>query len=155
MRSLPIRVIQVMALLALASGSGFSALYAADEEAEKAIRKVLDKQVDDWNRGDLDAFLVGYWRSPDLVFQSGADRLAGWEATRDRYRKRYQADGREMGKLEFSGLEVFPLGSDSAFVRGRWQLTLSNGTRPTGLFTLILRKFPEGWKIIHDHTSGG
>src|SRR5207248_3060450 len=113
-------------------------------------RALLDRQVEDWNRRDVDAFLAGYWRSPQLVFQSGADRSDGWEATRDRYRKRYQGEGREMGRLVFSGVEVQPLCESAAFARGRWQLTLSDGKRPGGLFTLILRKFPEGWRIVHD-----
>jgi beta-aspartyl-peptidase (threonine type) len=126
----------------------------AEGEGEAAvIRRLLDKQVEDWNRKDLDAFLDGYWRAPGVVFQSGANRSDGFDAMRDRYRARYQAEGREMGKLAFSGLEVIPLGPDTAFARGRWQLTMSDGTRPGGLFTLILRKLPEGWRIVHDHTS--
>jgi ketosteroid isomerase-like protein len=71
----------------------------------------------------------------------------------ERYRKRYLAEGREMGTLQFSDLDVESLGGDSAFVRGAWQLTTADGKNPHGLFTLIFRRFPEGWKIIHDHTS--
>ena len=125
----------------------------ADADAEKAIRALLDGQVADWNRGDLDGFLTGYWRSPKVVFQSGGDRSEGWEAMRKRYRDRYQGEGREMGKLVFSGVEIERLAPDAAFARGRWELTMSDGKRPGGLFTLILRKLPEGWKIVHDHTS--
>jgi ketosteroid isomerase-like protein len=124
------------------------------EDASIAIRRLLDGQVTDWNRKDLDAFLDGYWRSPQVVFQSGADRSDGWEAMRDRYRKRYQGEGKEMGRLEFTGVEIRPLGPADAFARGRWQLTMSDDSRHGGLFTLILRKLPEGWKIVHDHTSG-
>jgi ketosteroid isomerase-like protein len=124
------------------------------EDASIVIRRLLDGQVTDWNRKDLDAFLDGYWRSPQVVFQSGADRSDGWEAMRDRYRKRYQGEGKEMGRLEFTGVEIRPLGPADAFARGRWQLTMSDDSRHGGLFTLILRKLPEGWKIVHDHTSG-
>ena len=56
----------------------------------------------DWNKGDLDAFLEGYWHSPDVVFQSGGDRHDGFDAMRDRYRKRYKAEGKAMGKVAFS-----------------------------------------------------
>lgn len=119
----------------------------------EAIRAVLKRQEADWNRGDLDSFLDGYWRSPKLVFQSGGVRHDGWEATRDRYRKRYQSEGRAMGQVAFSNVDIEPLSPDAAFVRGAWRLTLPDGSRPGGLFTLIFRKFPEGWKIIHDHTS--
>jgi beta-aspartyl-peptidase (threonine type) len=58
-----------------------------------------------------------------------------------------------MGKLEFSGLRIEMLGADAAFVRGAWHLTMLDGKTPHGLFTLVFRKFPEGWKIVHDHTS--
>jgi beta-aspartyl-peptidase (threonine type) len=58
-----------------------------------------------------------------------------------------------MGKLEFSGLRIEMLAADAAFVRGAWQLTLSDGKTPHGLFTLVFRKFGDGWKIVHDHTS--
>src|SRR5437773_12578285 len=97
---------------------------AAQAEARKAIRKVLDDQVTAWNKGDLDGFMAGYWQSPDLSFFAGGTKLRGWQATLDRYRKKYQGEGREMGKLTFSELDVELLGPDSALVRGRWQLAL-------------------------------
>jgi beta-aspartyl-peptidase (threonine type) len=124
-----------------------------EEDAIAAVRSVLDRQVADWNKGDLDGFLAGYWNSPKVVFQSGGQRFNGWEAMRDRYRRRYQAEGRAMGRLVFSGLDIEPLGPDAALARGRWQLTMPDGSTPGGLFTVIFRKLPEGWKIVHDHTS--
>jgi uncharacterized protein (TIGR02246 family) len=123
-----------------------------EDDARKAIRAVLDAQVVAWNKGDLEGFMAGYWKSPKLTFYSGKTKMRGWQATLDRYRKRYQGEGREMGKLAFSELEIEVLGDDYAFVRGRWQLTLK-GENPGGLFTLVLKKLPEGWRIIHDHTS--
>src|SRR5437870_13847052 len=66
-------------------------------DSVRAVRAVLDHQVADWNRGDLDRFLGGYWNSPKVVFQSGGERLDGWDAMRARYRRRYQAEGRAMG----------------------------------------------------------
>ncbi len=132
----------------------FMARAASDpEQALTAVRDVLDRQVIDWNKKDLDGFLTGYWNSPKVVFQSGGQRLVGYEAMRQRYRRRYQAEGREMGRLEFSELELESLGPESVLGRGRWQLTMPDGTKPGGLFTVIFRKLPEGWKIVHDHTS--
>jgi ketosteroid isomerase-like protein len=119
----------------------------------RAARAVLERQVADWNKGDLDGFLSGYWNSPKVVFQSGAQRFDGWQAMRERYRRRYQAEGRAMGRLEFSALDVEPLGPAAVLARGRWRLTMPDGTNPGGLFTVIFRKLPEGWKIVHDHTS--
>jgi len=127
---------------------------ANPQAQQAAIRKVLDVQVDAWNRRDLEGFMAGYWNSPNLTFFSGAKATQGWQATLDRYRKNYQSGGAEMGKLEFSDLQVEMLGPQSAFVRGQFHLTLSNGKQPHGLFTLVFREFPEGWRIVHDHSSG-
>jgi beta-aspartyl-peptidase (threonine type) len=124
------------------------------ENQEAAIRAILQAQVDAWNRHDLEAFMAGYWNSPNLTFFSGAKETHGWQATLERYRKNYQTAGAEIGKLEFSDLQVEMLGRQSAFVRGQFHLTLSNGKQPHGLFTLIFREFPEGWRIVHDHSSG-
>jgi len=121
---------------------------------EAAIRQVLQTQIEAWNRHDLEGFMAGYWNSPELTFFSGATETHGWQETLVRYRTKYQAPGAEMGKLEFNDLQVELLGPTSAFVRGKFQLTLSNGKQPHGLFTLVFRQFPEGWKIIHDHSSG-
>ncbi len=121
--------------------------------AKKAVRQLLDTQVSAWNKGDLKGFMAGYWNSPELVFFSGKDVTKGWQATYERYQKRYQAEGREMGKLTFRDIEIEVLGADSAFVRARWELELSK-EKVGGLFTLLVKKLPEGWRIVHDHTSG-
>ena len=125
-----------------------------DSEADvRAVRAVIDQQALDWNKGDLDGFLTGYWNSPKVVFMSGGNRFDGFEAMRDRYRHRYKAEGKAMGQLAFSELDVESLGPQAVLARGRFRLTMPDGTKPTGLFTLIVRKFPDGWKIVHDHTS--
>jgi uncharacterized protein (TIGR02246 family) len=118
-----------------------------------AVRAVLDAQVEAWNRGNLERFMEGYWRSPDLVFQSGATVTRGWQATLERYRRRYQSEGKEMGRLRFEELDLQPLGPDAVFIRGRWHLTMKDGSEPNGLFTLLARRIDGEWKIVHDHTS--
>ena len=125
------------------------------QDAESAsVLKVLEDQVAAWNHSDLEGFMSGYWRSAELTFFSGARESRGWQAALDRYRKTYQGPGREMGKLDFSNLRVERLGSEAFFVRGEFHLTMSDGKTPHGLFTLIFRKFPDGWKIVHDHSAG-
>jgi ketosteroid isomerase-like protein len=121
--------------------------------SKAAVEYVLRSQQDAWNRHDLDSFMAGYWNSSELTFFSGAKEHDGWQSTMDRYRMTYASPGHEMGKLEFSGLRIEMLEENAAFVRGAWQLTMPDGKRPHGLFTLVFRKFPEGWKIVHDHTS--
>jgi ketosteroid isomerase-like protein len=123
------------------------------DAAHTAIRKVLEEQQAAWNRRDLEAFMAGYWNSPELTFFSGAHESKGWQAALDRYKKNYQGAGHEMGKLEFANLRIEMLGSEAAFVRGEFHLTMSDGKTPHGLFTLVFRKMPEGWKIIHDHSA--
>jgi beta-aspartyl-peptidase (threonine type) len=132
-------------------GSGQS---SATGSPEAAIRKVLRSQVEAWNRHDLEGFMAGYLNSPELTFFSGSTETHGWQATLERYRKNYQAPGAEMGKLEMKDVQVEMLGPKAGFVRGKFLLTLSNGKQPHGLFTVIFREFPEGWRIIHDHSSG-
>ena len=141
-----------IALFPLAIAGFGQSRSAQDREAR--IQAILRSQVEAWNRHDLEAFMAGYWNSPALTFFSGARETQGWQATLERYRKNYQSENAEMGKLEFSDLQIEMLGAQSAFVRGKFHLTLSNGKQPHGLFTLIFREFPEGWRIVHDHSSG-
>jgi ketosteroid isomerase-like protein len=137
-------------LIAQSQSPSASASHSRETEA---VENVLRVQQDAWNRHDLAGFMAGYWNSPELTFFSSAKENHSWQATMDRYRATYQSVGHEMGRLEFSGLRIEMLGTDAAFVRGTWHLTTSDEKNPHGLFTLIFRKFPEGWKIVHDHTS--
>jgi ketosteroid isomerase-like protein len=129
-----------------------AALGPSPDEDRAAIRKVLDDQVAAWNKADLQAFMAGYWQSDRLSFYSGKTRTGGYQATLDRYRTRYQAEGKEMGQLRFDLFDVELLGPGVAVVRGRYLLKMKK-EQPQGLFTLLLRRLPEGWRIVHDHTS--
>ena len=143
----------LIAFVLCASFAGAQQISPADSE-RLAIRHLLQAQVDAWNAHDLEGFMKGYWRSTDLTFFSGANASQGWQTTLDHYRTRYQGVGKEMGKLDFYDLQVELLGSDAAFVRGHWHLVMkSAGKEQGGLFTLVLKKLPDGWRIVHDHTS--
>jgi ketosteroid isomerase-like protein len=139
----------LISLIAAMSVSGFG-----QDSSDAPIRKVIEDQQTAWNQQNLEAFMAGYWNSSDLTFFSGAHESKSWQAALDRYKKNYQGAGHEMGKLEFTNLRIEILGPETAFVRGEFHLTMSDGKTPHGLFTLIFRKFPDGWKIIHDHSSG-
>jgi uncharacterized protein (TIGR02246 family) len=117
----------------------------------KAINDVLSAQQAAWNRGDVDAFLVGYWPSPELTFSGSSGVSRGWDGVLARYKKSYPNHA-AMGQLEFSDLEFRFLGPDAALVLGQWHLKRESGDIG-GVFTLVWQKFPDGWKIIHDHTS--
>lgn len=118
---------------------------------EAAIRKVLQDQQEAWNRGDVDAFLTGYWHSPELTFSGSSGVSRGWDCVLARYKKSYP-DRAAMGQLDFSGLEFRLLDPDAALVLGRWHLKRESGD-VGGVFSLVWQRFPDGWKIIHDHTS--
>jgi ketosteroid isomerase-like protein len=127
-----------------------SAVSAQESKAQLAIRKVMDDQAAAWNRGDIEGFMQGYWKSEKLTFVSSRV-TRGWQQTLDNYKRSY--DTREkMGTLTFSDLEITVLSKDAAVVLGSWSLKRANDA-PGGKFTLIFRKFKEGWRVIHDHTS--
>jgi ketosteroid isomerase-like protein len=130
--------------------AGFIAA-AANEDPATEIRAIMSAQVAAWNRGDIDGFMEGYARSPGTEFVSGDKLTRGWQTVRDRYKKKY--DNREkMGTLTFSEIEITPFSRDSALVLGRWKL-VRKGDKPHGIFTLLFRRTPAGWRITHDHTS--
>jgi ketosteroid isomerase-like protein len=120
---------------------------------EAQIRNLLDAQSAAWNRGDIDAFMQGYWNSEQLRFASGDSVTYGWAAANRRYHDHYP-DRSAMGQLVFSDLEVEMTGADAALVFGRWALQREHD-RPHGLFSLLLRRTADGWKITRDHTSAG
>lgn len=122
---------------------------AAEQKSE--VENVIRAQEAAWNRGDIDAFMTGYWRSDQTVFVSGDEVTRGWQKVLDRYKAKY-SDRAKMGTLTFSVLEIKPISDDLTLVLGSWKLKRESD-EPHGRFTLIFRRFPDGWKIIHDHTS--
>jgi len=77
----------------------------------------------------------------------------GFDAMARRYKEAYPTR-EKMGRLSFSSLTFEQLDGDRAVVTGSWELEIAGSDkRPGGVFTLIWRKFDDGWKIVHDHTS--
>ncbi len=142
-----------LALLLLLVGcrTGGPAIQRDEGRSPQAvIVAMLQAQADHWNVGDVDAFMRSYWQSPRLCFVSSSGVTRGWQATRERYRRRYPT--REaMGRLSFSDLEVRMLAPHAALVVGRWDLAREHPIG--GRFTLIVRKIDNRWVIVHDHTS--
>lgn len=124
---------------------------AEPDDADRAIRRVLESQRDAWNRGDIEAFLGPYWKSDALTFASGGEVRRGFAATRERYLKAYP-DRMAMGTLAFTDLETSLLAPDAALVLGNWRLDRDAGP-VGGNFTLVLRRIEGAWAIVHDHTS--
>ena len=124
----------------------------ASKDADRtAILAVLTTQQSDWNKGDIRGFMAGYWNSTELTFAGTRGFTRGWQPVLTRYEKSY-ADKAAMGTLDFSELEIRQLGQDAALVLGKWHLQRQAGD-VGGIFTLVFQRFPEGWRIIHDHTT--
>ena len=138
----------VMIVLLITSCSSPRGTNASDETA---IRVVLEQQARDWNDGSIERFMRGYAKRDDIRFASGGSVERGWQPVFDRYVKKY-GDRAAMGRLTFSDIEITMLSPDSALVLGHWRLQREKD-EPSGLFTLVFRKLPEGWLIVHDHTS--
>ena len=123
-------------------------LFAQDKEA---VLKVLRNQEQAWNRGDIDGFMQGYWKSDSLVFVGKTAPVYGWQPTLDRYRKAYPGKA-AMGQLTFDIMQVKILDDNDAFVLGGWSLKREKD-EPGGYFTLWFKKINGEWKIVCDHTS--
>ena len=123
----------------------------ASDANRAAILAVLTAQQSDWNKGNIRGFMQGYWNSAELTFAGTGGFTRGWQPVMTRYKKSY-ADKTAMGALDFSELEIRQLGPDAALALGKWHLQRQAGDAG-GIFTLVFQKFPEGWRIIHDHTT--
>ena len=153
-RQLP-RILLITLSLTIASMPVVAQSESASHVTDRAtIKQLLTNQQDNWNKGDVDAFMSAYWNSPELTFSGTGGIRRGFEAVRDRYKKSYP-DRSAMGHLDFSELEFHFTGNDGALVLGHWHLTRekSGGGDIGGVFSLVWQRFPEGWRIIHDHTS--
>ena len=123
----------------------------AQSNDEAAVRKILATQNAAWNRGDVDAFMVGYWHSDSLMFIGQNGITYGWQNTLNNYKKNYP-DTATMGKLNFTLITVKPLSKEYYHVVGKWHLTRTVGNA-SGHFTLLFKKINGEWVIIEDHSS--
>jgi ketosteroid isomerase-like protein len=146
--------ISILALIVAAFWFAFSSPSSAakpETPDEAAVRALLVDQTAAWNRGDIDGFMAGYWKSEETEFVSAEGISRGWQALLERYKRSYP-DRKAMGTLSFSNLEVRVECSTSAYAIGEYHLQREKDN-PSGIFTLNLRKFPEGWRVVVDHTT--
>ena len=148
MKCLPKRIISILFLFSLILIS-FSSL--AQNKDEQAIRKILQSQTEEWNKGNIVSFMSGYWQSDSLLFVGSAGANYGFANTLKNYQKGYP-DSAAMGKLNFDVLQVKPLSNVFYFVLGKWYLTRSIGNL-NGFYTLLFKKINGQWKIVVDHSS--
>jgi uncharacterized protein (TIGR02246 family) len=118
---------------------------------ETEVRSVLAKQNAAWNRGDVDAFMVGYWENDSLMFIGKSGVTYGYKNTLANYKRNYP-DTTTMGKLTFTLIQVKQLSPEYFHVTGKYYLTRTIGDA-SGHFTLMFRKINGKWVIISDHSS--
>lgn len=129
----------------------FSFFGHSQSKQENAIRELMAKQTEAWNRGDLEKFMVGYWENDSLMFVGKSGVTYGWKNTLENYKKGYP-DVAAMGMLEFTLIKIKRLSSKYYHVTGKWFLKRSIGD-VGGHFTLLFQKIRGNWVIIADHSS--
>lgn len=117
-----------------------------------AVDSLLTESARSWNAGDLDGFLRWYERSPETSYIGASGLLRGWDAIRVRYVPLFEP-GASRDSLRFEGLETRLLAPDLGLATARYVLFQGDVTTATGVFTLVLKRSPEGWRIVHDHSS--
>lgn len=123
----------------------------ADRSADgAAIQAVLDEQLEAWNSGSIDSFMLGYEQSDSMLFMTRRGPQFGWETLRQSYHKSFP-NREKMGHLSFKPEEFLLIDPDSYLVIGRWLVAQSEGEL-SGYFTLLFRLENDEWKIIADHT---
>lgn len=117
----------------------------------QAILNLLEQQRGDWNKGEVEAYMQGYWKSDSLLFVGKNGPTYGWQKTLENYKKGYP-DKATMGYLTFGIKKVELLTRDRAFVLGSWNVKQEKGELK-GYFTLLLRRIDGVWKVVVDHSS--
>jgi ketosteroid isomerase-like protein len=155
----PLSLAMVMLCTAATAQSQSAPGGAASSPDESAIRAAIYAQADAWNRADISAFMETYERSPETTF-IGTNIGKGYDRILERYQKNYSTR-EQMGTLTFHDVEVRMLPgscgkSEFAVVTGRFHLERTQrgeAIKDDGIFSLVWRKSPQGWKIVLDHTS--
>jgi beta-aspartyl-peptidase (threonine type) len=143
------------ALTACRTGAGPAAAVAPRLDAAaltEQMRQQLDRSARDWNRGDLDGFVSDYAAESTTTFVDGFRPRHGFDFIRSRYSRRFRP-GVERDSLHFEEIAARPLSPSLALVTGRFFLQRADTTTASGPFTLVMERRPEGWRILHDHTS--
>ena len=143
--------LNTLLLILLLGGAGCMSPKLVTQNASDATRDILAKQTQSWNKGDLNGFMEGYWKSDSLQFIGKNGVIYGWNNTLQNYQQSFP-NAEAMGKLSFDVVSIKTLHSDMAYVTGKWKLDRSAGNL-NGNFTMLHRRMPEGWRIIADQYS--
>ena len=122
-------------------------------DPQQEIGAMLQRSAADWNRGDLDGFMSDYAKDSLTSYRAGAHMQYGWQPLYDRYQQTYFAPGKSRDSLSFDELRVRALTTDLAYATARFKLSHADSVVASGIFTLVLQRQGDRWKILHDHTS--
>ena len=146
----------VVVLIAACRGSARPATVPSPLSDGAALTRLITAQLDraalDWNRGDLDGFLSDYASEGTTTFVDGYRARSGIGFIRGAYAPRF-APGAERDSLHFEEVEARPLSATLALVTARFILQRRTERTASGPFTLVMERRPEGWRILHDHSS--
>jgi uncharacterized protein (TIGR02246 family) len=138
--------------MALALSLAACAAPPAAEDPSAELRRLLDQSARAWNAGDLEGFLITYARDSATTFLTVRGLTHGYAAIRDRYAGRFEP-GAGRDSLHFADIELRPLGTDHVLATARYILTRGDSVTASGPFTVVWERRPEGWRMIHDHSS--
>ena len=139
-------------LLFFAAGGALAqAGSAAQTAAEKEIFAAMNAATEQWNRGDLDAYMSLYDPSATMMLSSGR---VGLDSIRGMYVKYYFPGGHPKQELAYDTYQLTLLGRDYALLTGRFILKANDKyTERKGTFSLTMVRRKDGWKILHDHSG--
>ncbi len=118
---------------------------------ESLIREMLANQVKQWNKGNIEGYMSGYWDNDSMLFIGSKGPRYGYVNTLERYKEAYP-DKDHMGKLISTISRMEQISKEYYFVVGTWQLQRKAGD-VGGSYTLLLRKISGQWVIVCDHSS--
>ena len=117
------------------------------------LDELIMKQQQSWNEGNIEEFMLSYWKSDSLMFIGKNGIKYGWKKTLDNYKKSYR-NKEEMGKLNFTNLDCKPLDSQHHQITGNWKLIRNDSLGDlSGYYTLLWKKMEDRWVIVYDHTN--
>lgn len=122
-------------------------------DPQQEIAAMLQRSAADWNHGDLAGFMSDYAKDSLTSYVSRGHVQYGWQPLYDRYQANYFAPGKSRDSLSFDALRVRALTPDLAYATARFKLSRSDSVVASGLFTLVLQRQGDRWKILHDHTE--
>ena len=145
---------RLVILIALAAGACAHApvsRVAMPRAADRAAIMALQQEIAAaWNRADLAGHVAAYADSAEFM---APGPVVGRDRIRESLEGSFWRDGRPVQDLRFENTNLRWLGHDHALMTGRFVLFGGGRDERSGWFTLVWERTPEGWRIVHDHSS--